>query len=200
MSPGPQPAVGGPASAACSPSTPCTNFPFFVTTDGGIVKIACRGGGGKRFFFSPKCAYRLGGTPSFLCDGYWGSFFSRGKAASGVSLTTRTIHAQFKNEWSYTSTLHVCLQGVDGESFMIFDVWAVYMIWTQVSSNLILFVPCIVNIIVHIEQQMHKIYINSQITNIDVFNPKGSSPCVVYWCVSCRRGLCQQPPPPQLRF
>jgi hypothetical protein len=73
---------------------------------------------GRRFLFSPKLSDGLWGPPSLLFKVHWGF----------IPEVKRLVHdfdhlplssAEVKNEWSYSSTLPICLHGVDRDNLTL---------------------------------------------------------------------------------
>jgi len=66
----------------------------------------------RRFFFSPKHPDQLWGPPSFLFNGYIGSFPRVQQLEHDVDYSPAS-GTKVKNKWSYTSTPHICLHGMN---------------------------------------------------------------------------------------
>jgi hypothetical protein len=74
---------------------------------------------GPRYFsFSPERPDRLWGPLSLLFSGYRGSL-SRVKRPWREVDHSRPSSAEVRNEWSCTSTLPICLHGVDREKYLL---------------------------------------------------------------------------------
>jgi hypothetical protein len=68
------------------------------------------------FFSFPKRPDRLWGPPSLLFNGYRGTFPEVKWPEREVNHSSPSS-AEIKNEWSYTSAPHICLHGMERESF-----------------------------------------------------------------------------------
>jgi hypothetical protein len=76
---------------------------------------------GKRYFFSPKHPDWLWGPPSFLLNGYCGSFPGVQQLEHDVDYSPPSS-TKVKNKWSYTSTPPICLDGKDRDNFYFSNV------------------------------------------------------------------------------
>jgi hypothetical protein len=102
--------------------TSCTiNYSeLFLNVTGRTVRFSIPGKG-KSLFSSPKRRDRLWGPPSLLSNGYRCSF--RGVKQPGREFNhLPPFSAEVKNEGRYSSTLSICLHGLNGEniSFLTF--------------------------------------------------------------------------------
>lgn len=60
-------------------------------------------GGGRRYFYSPRCPVRFWGSPGLLFSGYRGSFVG-GERPGHEADHSPSSWAEVKNRWSYNST------------------------------------------------------------------------------------------------
>jgi hypothetical protein len=75
----------------------------------------------RRFFFSPKHPDQLWGPPSFLFNGYTGSFPRVQQLEHDVDYSPASS-TKVKNKWSYTSTPPICLHGINRDIFSFSNV------------------------------------------------------------------------------
>ena len=75
---------------------------------------------GKRFMYPPKRTDRLWGPSILLFGGYRQPFPRRGKRPGREADHSSASGAHVKKDWSCTSTLHLCLRGVEREKNLTF--------------------------------------------------------------------------------